>query len=232
MSIKEKIFNEQGYAIINIFDLDKFKYLRNIFLERMGLKKNSDMNSFRKKLSFMNNSEINKAMLNLLSFNEASEIMIESCKDVVEELCGKELLIQRRANTIFNLPGKDQRRQWPHYELMSGISPYTFVLWAPFHDLEDDGGVFYLNLQRSFELIKFEHEKGLVNGPEIFNKIQNQKPTKLKFGEVIIFNPFILHGNIDFESDLSRIACSVRFQSKHKPLMQKNSDFFKLYTLN
>ena len=141
MSIKEKIFNEQGYAIINIFDLDKFKYLRNIFLERMGLK-NSDMNSFRKKLSLMNNSEINKAMLSLLSFNEASEIMIESCKDVVEELCGKELLIQRRANTIFNLPGKDQRRQWPHYELMSGISPYTFVLWAPFHDLEDDGGVF------------------------------------------------------------------------------------------
>ncbi len=232
MSIKEKIFNEQGYAIINIFDLDKFKYLRNIFLERMGLKKNSDMNSFRKKLSLMNNSEINKAMLSLLSFNEASEIMIESCKDVVEELCGKELLIQRRANTIFNLPGKDQRRQWPHYELMSGISPYTFVLWAPFHDLEDDGGVFYLNLQRSFEFIKLEHKKGLVNGPEIFNKIQNQKPTKLKFGEVIIFNPFILHGNIDFESDLSRIACSVRFQSKHKPLMQKNSDFFKLYTLN
>ena len=118
--------------------------------------------------------------------------MIESCKDVVEELCGKELLIQRRANTIFNLPGKDQRRQWPHYELMSGISPYTFVLWAPFHDLEDDGGVFYLNLQRSFEFIKLEHKKGLVNGPEIFNKIQNQKPTKLKFGEVIIFNPFIL----------------------------------------
>ena len=31
---KRKIFNEQGYAIINIFDLDKFKYLRNIFLER------------------------------------------------------------------------------------------------------------------------------------------------------------------------------------------------------
>ena len=113
-------------------------------------------------------------MLSLLSFNEASEIMIESCKDVVEELCGKELLIQRRANTIFNLPGKDQRRQWPHYELMSGISPYTFVLWAPFHDLEDDGGVFYLNLQRSFEFIKLEHKKGLVNGPEIFNKIQNQ----------------------------------------------------------
>ena len=89
---------------------------------------------------------------------------------------------------------------------------------------------FLLKSTKTFEFIKLEHKKGLVNGPEIFNKIQNQKPTKLKFGEVIIFNPFILHGNIDFESDLSRIACSVRFQSKH--INAKNSDFFKLYTLN
>ncbi len=231
MSTKDKILKEPGFAIVNIFDLSKFKSLRDIFLKRIGFEKKLEMKSFRKKLSSMKNSEINRVMLSLLSFNEASEIIIESCKDTVEELCGKELLIQRRANTIFNLPGKEQRRQWPHYELMSGISPYTFVLWAPFHDLEDDGGVFYLNQQKSFEFIKLEHKKGLVNGPEIFNKFHNQKPAKLKFGEAIIFNPFILHGNIGFSSDLSRVACSVRFQNKHKPLMQKNSDFFKLYTL-
>ena len=44
--------------------------------------------------------------------------------------------------------GEDQRRQWPHYELMSGVSPYTFVIGAPFHDLDDDGGVFYLDLEK------------------------------------------------------------------------------------
>ena len=53
-----------------------------------------------------------------------------------------------------------------------------------------------------------------------------------KYGDVIIFNPFILHGNKDFNSNLARIACSVRFQSRLKPIMQKNSDFFKLYNLN
>ena len=72
----------------------------------------------------------------------------------------KKLLIQRRANTIFNLPGEEQRRQWPHYELMSGISPFTFVLWAPFHDLDDDGGVYYVPQKKSFETIKLEHSKG------------------------------------------------------------------------
>ena len=84
----------------------------------------------------------------------------------------------------------------------------------------------------SFETIKLEHSQGLVNGPTILNKINNYKPAKLKFGEVIVFNPFILHGNVDFMSNVARIACSVRFQSRNKPIMQKNTDFFKLYDLN
>ena len=70
-----------------------------------------------------------------------------------------------------------------------------------------------------------------VNGPTILDLMTDQRPAKIKYGEVIVFNPFILHGNIDFKSDLARIACSVRFQSKHKPIMQKNTDFFKLYNL-
>ena len=232
MSLKKEIINGLGYSITKIDDLDKFKNLRNTFLEKMGIKGVENINTLREKMVLMKNYEINKAMVNLLSFNEASEIMIESCNKIVEELCGKELLIQRRANTIFNLPGEEQRRQWPHYELMSGISPYTFVIWAPFHDLDDDGGVYYVPQKKSFETIKEEHDQGLVNGPTILNKMDNYKPAKLKFGEVIVFNPFILHGNVSFNSNLARIACSVRFQNKNKPIMQKNSDFLKLYSLN
>ena len=232
MNLKEEIINGSGYSITKINDLDKFKNLRDIFLDKMGIKGIKNISSLREKLALMKNHEINKAMVNLLSFNEASNIMIESCNKIVEELCGKELLIQRRANTIFNLPGEEQRRQWPHYELMSGISPYTFVIWAPFHDLDDDGGVYYVPQEESFETIQQEHKQGLVNGPTILSKIDNYKPAKLKFGEVIVFNPFILHGNVSFNSDLARIACSVRFQNKNKPIMQKNSDFLKLYNLN
>ena len=55
------------------------------------------MNILRKKISKMSNSEINKSMVNLLSFTEASEMMIKSCEDIVEELSGKEVFIQRRA---------------------------------------------------------------------------------------------------------------------------------------
>lgn len=232
MNLKKEIINGLGYSIVKIPDLKKFEYLRDTFLNKMGFEGEKNISVLRKKLALMKNHEINKAMVNLLSFNEASEIMIESCNKIVEQLCGRELLIQRRANTIFNLPGEEQRRQWPHYELMSGISPYTFVMWAPFHDLDDDGGVYYVPREKSFETIKIEHDQGLVNGPTILNKMNTYKPAKLKFGEAIVFSPFILHGNVSFNSNLARIACSVRFQDKYKPIMQKNSDFLKLYSLN
>ena len=232
MSIKKEIIYGNGFAVVKIPNLKKFKFLRDSFVKKMNIKGDNKILKLRQMLASMKNYEINKAMVKLLSFSEASEIMIESCSEIIKDLCGKKILIQRRANTIFNLPGEDQRRQWPHYELMSGISPFTFVLWAPFHDLDDDGGVYYVPQKDSFKIIKIEHSQGLVNGPTILGKMNKYKPAKLKFGEVIIFNPFILHGNINFNSNLARIACSVRFQSSKKPIMQKNTDFFKLYNLN
>tara|TARA_B100000959_G_C14969919_1_gene619261 strand:- start:2236 stop:2715 length:480 start_codon:yes stop_codon:yes gene_type:complete len=158
-------------------------------------------------------------------------MIINSCPNLVEKLCGKELFIQRRAHTIINVPGEGQAKQWTHYELMSGISPYTYVIWAPLHDLDDQGGVYYIKQDESLKVMKKEQKDGLVNGPTVLNMMQNQKPTRLKFGQAIIFNPFILHGNIAFESNFARIACNVRFQSYRKPLLQKNSDYLKYYKL-
>ena len=79
--------------------------------------------------------------------------------------------------------------------------------------------------------MKKEQSAGLVNGPTVLNMMQNQKPTLLKFGQAIIFNPFIIHGNVTFNSKLTRIASGVRFQSCNKPLLQKNSDYLKYYQL-
>ena len=57
-------------------------------------------------------------------------------------------------------------------------------------------------------------------------------PEPLNFGQAIIFNPFVLHGNIAFNSKFARVAYSVRFQSSNKPLLQKNTDYLKYYRLN
>ncbi len=234
MNLKDELIKGKGYSIFSIENMDEFKILRNKFIKKINITKSEKKNIYnvRKNLAKMSKAEINKSMVNLLTFNNLSEMIINSCPSLVKSLCGNELFIQRRAHTIINVPGKGQQKQWTHYELMSGISPFTFIIWAPLHDLDDSGGVYYIEQSESLKMMKIEQRDGLVNGPKILNLMQNQKTAKLKFGQAIIFNPFILHGNITFRSKLARIACNVRFQSYKKPLLQKNSDYLKYYRLS
>ncbi len=233
MNIKEKLTHGPGFSVFSIENMKVFQKLRDSFVKRINISNGSEKNidSVRKIMAKMSKAEINRSMINLLTFTNLSEMIINSCPNLVEKLCGKELFIQRRAHTIINVPGEGQAKQWTHYELMSGISPYTYVIWAPLHDLDDQGGVYYIKQDESLKVMKKEQKDGLVNGPTVLNMMQNQKPTRLKFGQAIIFNPFILHGNIAFESNFARIACNVRFQSYRKPLLQKNSDYLKYYKL-
>ena len=233
MDLYKELTDGKGFAVSSIENIDLFKKLRNTFISKLDIPSESkkDINILRKTMANMSNAEINKSMVNLLTFTELSDMMVASCPDLIETLCGKKLFIQRRAHTIINAPGKDQRKQWAHYEMISGISPFSYVLWAPLHDLEDEGGTYYIDQNTSTKLMKKEEKEGLINGPATFNMMKNQKPAHLKFGQVLVFNPFVLHGNISFDSKFASIACNVRFQSYNRPLLQKNSDYLKYYEL-
>ena len=234
MDIYKELTQGRGYSVIEIEDKSLLNELKDSFLKNINLSNNlkNDMDFVRKKVAKMSKAEVNQCMLDLLKFNNLSETIINSCPKLVELLCGKELFIQRRATIVMNVPGEGQAKQWPHYELMSGISPFSFIIWTPLHDLEENSGVYYIDQKRSLEIMKKEQEKGTVNGPMVLDMMADQKPEKLNFGQAIVFNPFVLHGNITFNSEFARIACTARFQSSEKPLLQKNSDYLKFYKLN
>ena len=64
----------------------------------------------------------------------------------------KRSFYSRRAHTTINVPGDDQAKQVAHYEMISGISPHAYILWAPLHDLEDDGGAYHILLSNLLKL--------------------------------------------------------------------------------
>ena len=112
MNLQEQIINGKGYSILPIKNLKNFNKLRDQFIEKMQIYSNkTKLDDLRKVMTEMSKSQINDLMISLLSFEKASEILADSCKDIVNSLCGEEIFLQRRANIIFNLPGEDQRRQ-------------------------------------------------------------------------------------------------------------------------
>ena len=235
MKINTLINKEPGYAICSIENMKIFKKLRDSFLKNLKIpqKYKKNINNARVQIAKMSKAEINRSMINFLTFNKnLSEMMINSCPKLIKDLCGKDLFIQRRAHTTINVPGNEHTKQWTHYEMISGISPFTYIFWAPLHDLDDDGGAYHIDLKTSLRIMKKEEKEGLVNGPRVLEMMGLKKPPRLKFGQAIIFNPFVLHGNIPFQSGFARIACNVRFQSCNKPLLQKNTDYLKYFRLS
>ena len=228
--IKKDLIDGPGYSIFSIERMDIFNELKNSIFKIIKKKSNKDFNTIRESITKMNNSEINNLTLNLAKLNDLSEMMINSCPKIIKKLCGSKLFIQRRAHTVIKLPGINKPRTLPHYEMMSGISPYTYIIWAPLHDItQKEGGIYYINNKKSSRIMKQEQRNGIVNGPKILNMKINEKPASMKFGQAIIFNPFVMHGNNPFKSKLARIAINVRFQSLNMPLLQKNSDYLKYY---
>ncbi len=234
MDLSNELVNGRGYAVCPIENMHYFNKIRDSFVEKIEIPKKykKNIDGVRAAFAKMTKAEINSTMISMLSFTDISEIMIKSCQNVVEALCGKELFIQRRAHTVINVPSSEHSKQWPHYELMSGISPFTYVLWAPLHDIEDDGGTYHIDQSTSIKVMEREQEEGLVNGPTVLNMMSDKKPARLKFGQVLVFNPFVLHGNVPYNSKYARIACNVRFQCSKDPLLQKNSDYLKYFRLS
>ena len=234
MDIGKKINSGPGYAICDVENTIIPKELRESFIRSMTKKdkKIKDINEIRREIAKMSKGEINKIMINFLTHNKnLSEMMVSSFKNLIKKLCGKKLFIQRRAHTTIIAPGDDQAKQVAHYEMISGISPFTYIIWVPLHDIDDEGGTYHINLKESLAIMRKEEKKGLVSGPDVLNFMGNKKPPKIKFGQAIIFNPFVIHGNIPFNSEFARIACNVRFQSSKMPLLQKNTDYLKYYEL-
>lgn len=234
MKIIDNLIFGAGFDIVNIPHQGKFDELRMKLFKKLCDRSEGDLeiDQIRKSFCLKSNEEVNAIMVSLLSFKEASVEVAEAFSPIIKEVAqGADIFLQRRANFILNTPGADKRHQWPHYELMSGISPFTFVIWAPLHDLEDDGGIFYLSDKESFDFIKLEEQRGLVNSPWMFDKLGKRIPVRMNYGQAVIFNPFVLHGNIEYNSSLARLAVSIRFQSSKLPLMQRNSDFFKYHSL-
>ena len=146
----------KGFAIVDIENIKLFDKLKKNLVNKLKIAQVTDKNilTVRKKIARMSKTEVNKSMISLLKNSNLSEMMINAFPKLVKKLCTKKLFIQRRATIIMNLPGKGQPKQWPHYELMSGISPFTYVIWAPLHDLEDKSGVYYLDLKKSLKIMK------------------------------------------------------------------------------
>ncbi len=145
--------------------------------------------------------------------NEATwirEAYFSLAKQLLYTLIGNELAMQKKFNINIQLPRDDKSLLPVHADTWTGDSPYQLVLWVPLVDCYRTKSMYILPPGEPYTL------EG--SSEDIWNRIKGRvKFLDVKYGEVLVFNPTLPHGNRVNEEASTRWTINCRFKSVWSP---------------
>lgn len=235
----EKFFMENGYIVKDIEDhsninkLSKkiFDYSKELLGSDFDL--NNDLeffNNIHKNLEINNLNNFRVGLINKInSNNEIKEKLYYASKPYLNELVGNELVIQRRLNLSIQFPKDDSSLLPIHADTWSGDSPFEIVTWIPLVDCYKTKSMYLLPPKYYDEFKDNFNDFTKVSAGDLFQKIANKVEwIKIKYGQVMLFNQSLPHGNITNEEQETRWSLNCRFKSLFSPYGDKKlGEFFE-----
>ncbi len=214
-----KKFIQNGYYI---FDIEKKKILKDIHLlvTKFLQKKVKKKIKLERLHSFVEPLELNKIRMELYSFLNSKKNFVKNYYELGEEIlniiCGDELVMQRKINLSIQLSLDDSSLLPLHSDVWSGCSPYEVVLWIPLVNCSKTNSMYILPKDYNEEIYKnFKKYNSVKN---IENTIlKKAKFLNIKFGQGLIFQHQLLHGNVINKETTTRISFNCRFKSLFSP---------------
>jgi len=235
-------FLNNGYIIQKIDDMSNLDFIQNFLV-----KKSSELLSSKKIINnqnWLNNihnlissDQLNSFRLNLIQAinNEKKfrEKYYKTSKKFLDLIVGNELAMQKRINLSIQLPQDDSSLLPVHADTWSGDSPFEAVVWIPLVDCFRTKTMYILPPHKALDLHKnFEN---YVNKSEnnIFNLIKNDVVwLEINYGEILIFNQSLPHGNVVNDETETRWSMNCRFKGIFTPYNDKKlGEFFDPITL-
>lgn len=222
----------KGWSIIKCNNLAAIKSLSADFIKELkknkisnSIFKNGNINNIKELRKFSNKLDDNS--LNLVKkiyLNKFSHKILKAFSLALTSVFGKKVFLQKFPQIQIHRGFSSSRITFPHCEIMSAHSPYTYNIWVPFHEVIDNSGIFLIDDKLSVKLCDIEIKKKIKNRQKFLSK--HFYFPKLKFGEALIFNAFVYHGAIYHNNKNARISLDARLQRSDRPLFEKYNEFF------
>lgn len=243
--LEQKISNEyltQGYIIRPVADFEALEWMRYQFVKLIAEtfkidsndKPEDILNQIHQKLPV---PELNAFRLKIIhGFNAIKEFrqMYFNCaRPYLENLVGNELAMQLRVNLSIQFPGDDSSLLPVHADTWSGDSPFETVVWIPLVDCYHTKAMYILPPIASKELGKQFIKSTGKNSNDLYQSIQDKvKWLKVDYGEVLIFDQALPHGNLINKESETRWSMNCRFKGIFTPYGDKKiGEFFEPITL-
>ena len=233
-NIEEK-YLKSGYIINDVEEESKIRFIKNSLIKecKKFLKKGSnfdlDLNDIHKYVG----KDLNRLriqLINLINKNpKFAKYLFDISKSILFKIVGNELAVQKNINLSIQCP-KDKSSLLPiHSDTWDGNSPFDVVLWVPLVDCYSTKSMFILNAKNYNKFEKIYSDKKTKSADQIFKLLKpNLEFIKIKYGQFLLFNQNLPHGNIVNNTKETRISINYRFKGLFTPYRQKQlGTFFK-----
>jgi sporadic carbohydrate cluster 2OG-Fe(II) oxygenase len=236
-------FKKKGFVIKKISDLKSLLKIRKIFVKsiKKNLKSNYKFKNENDLFNFIHKSievkKLNSFRLKIINdINKSKnlrELYYKISKPLLETIIGNELSMQLRVNLSIQMPKDDSSLLPIHSDVWSGDSPFESVMWLPLVDCYKTKSMYILPPPKYDKIKKIFLQKKSSSSKEIFQKIKKDLHwIKIKYGEVMIFNQCLPHGNVVNLEKSTRWSLNCRFKSVFSPYSDKKiGEFFEPITL-
>lgn len=235
-----KKYLKDGYIIVDIKNMKSLDWIRNFYLRFIKNYFNQDysnkdiLNNFHKliKINDLNNfrlsliQEVNKNKdFRKKYYNVASPFL--------NEIVGNELVMQNRVNLSIQLPKDKSSLLDVHADTWSGDSPFESVVWLPLVNCFKTKSMFILPASKYKKITNLLQSSKFKNSSDLFPKIKNDITwLKINYGQVLIFNQCLPHGNLVNEEKETRWSMNCRFKGIFTPYGDKKlGEFFEPISL-
>ena len=230
-------FLENGYAVTKVEDLDALaeisRHVGQITSEFLGTSRVMDPQElFNGISSFLEPSQLNDLRLEIINKLLVSRRFHENyyacARSAVHQLVGNDLAMQKNMGLNIQLPGDRSSLLAPHSDIWgSECSPFELVVWLPLVDCYRTKSVFILPPARD----RYWRERlgEFKSMDQCFDLIKDDVVwADVRYGEVLLFTPTVLHGNRVNEESESRWSFNIRFKGLFTPYAGKGlGDYFQ-----
>ncbi len=152
-------------------------------------------------------------------------------KSTLESLVGNELCMQRRINLSIQLPDDDSSLLATHADVWSGDSAFEVVVWLPLVDCFATKAMYLCQPEKDASVQA--RLSTFASAEEIFECIRdNIEWVSVDYGQVLIFDQTLMHGNRINREKATRWSMNCRFKSVLSPYADKKlGEFFEPISL-
>ena len=220
-------FEQQGYLIKEVEDKKSLKEIRDIYIKSAkknlsqikNLNNDDLLNNFHKVVKSQDLNSLRLKIINQVNSNsKLRELYYKVSRKWLDNLIGNEVAMQLRVNLSIQLP-KDNSSLLPlHSDVWSGDSPFETVVWLPLVDCYKTKAMYILPPNKYEKIKSLFNNKDNNSSEKIFKKIRKDiKWLKVNFGQVLIFNQCLPHGNVINTEKETRWSLNCRFKSLLSP---------------